>query len=359
MRILLVTEFFPQDDELKFTGGVEARTYYLARELKKNHQVKVSSRSATAVPATPGSLLMRLWFMVTAIIKGIFTPADIVEGSNFVTYLPAFIIAKIKQVPAIAWYPDVLLGLWHKNFGAVGIIGEIMEQLALKLPWNGIIALSHQTKTKLIGAGVPSEKIKVVYAGIDKQAISAIKAKKSAAPTICTISRLVSYKRIGDLITAFAIVRQRLNRAKLIIIGTGPQRAQLKSLAQKLKVGQGITWQSNLPRQELLVTLKSAHVFCLPSVIEGFGLVTLEAMAAGIPYVNADIDTNREITHHGLGGLLFTRQAPQNLAKKLLSLLTDKKLYDQKVDEGKQLLKNYSWQKSASQTINVYESALL
>ena len=93
--------------------------------------------------------------------------------------------------------------------------------------------------------------------------------------------------------------------------------------------------------------------------MEGFGLVTLEALAAGTPYINADIAINREITHHGQGGLLFRPQDPSDLADKALALLADKRLYRQKLATGKRLLAHYSWLKQASQTEAVYRSVLI
>ncbi len=358
MRILFVTEFFPKDKNLQFTGGVEVRTYYLIKELRQHHQVDIISRSPKVIAATTSSLFARFLFIFQAIIKGIFISADIVEGSNFVTYLPAFLIAKLKGIPAIAWYPDVFIGTWQQKFGSVGVIGEIAERFSIKLPWDKIIALSKQTKTKLIQAGVDPRKIIVVYAGINQIEFSLIKIPKYHKPTICCISRLVSYKRVNDLIYALKLIRSHLSQTQLIIIGTGPEEKKLKQLAQKINLAPSIIWMNHLSRVDLIKELKKSHLFCLPSITEGFGLVTLEALAASVPYVNANIAINREITHGGKGGLLFIPQSPQDLAKKIISLLSNKKLYQQKISEAKQLCQNYSWQKSAHRTLAIYQHSL-
>lgn len=333
MRLLLVTEFFPQDNQLKFTGGVEVRTYYLYKELSKHHQIKVINRSPQKISASFISLFDRIIFVIKAVVEGLRSRAELVEASNFVTYVPVFIIGTIKRIPKIAWYPDVFIGTWTEKFGPIGWVGEIVERLTLKLPWNHIIALSHQTKQKLIAAGVPESKITVVYPGVD-QAEFRIQVPKAKHPTICCISRDIPYKRITDLKTAFTIIKKTLPDANLIITS------------------------GQIPRIDLIKKLKSSHVFCLPSIVEGFGLVTLEALAAGLPYVNADIPINREVTQGGQGGLLFTPQDPTDIAQKTLQLLTDKKLYQQKIAEGQHLLKNYSWSKSALQTEAVYKSVI-
>lgn len=353
MKILLVTEFFPQNKKRIFTGGVEARTYYLWKYLKQNHSVEVISRPATQVSVSFLSVFSRLIFIIEAIIKGISCNADIVEGSNFVSYIPAFIIAKIKKIPAVAWYPDVFIGSWIQKFGFVGIFGEITERISLALPWDHIIALSNQTKHKLIKAGINAKKISVVYAGIDKNEMVSIKIKKNNNPTLICISRLVSYKRVGDLIKAFSIVRKKISNTNLIIIGTGPQEKKLKQFAKKLNL-KNITWKKHVTRKNLLKHLKQSHLLCHPSIVEGFGLVTLEALTSGVPYINADITINREITHNGKGGLLFKPKNPGSLAKQIIMLLTNKQLYKKKIIEGKQLLSRYSWKKSAQETRIIY-----
>lgn len=333
MKILLVTEFFPKDNLLKFTGGVEVRTYYLHKELIKRHQITVLSRPPQKVSFSFISLVDRFIFILKAIATGLQSNAELVEGSNFVTYIPAFVVGSIKHIPTVAWYPDVFIGSWVEKFGLVGLVGELIERAVLKLPWSHIIALSKQTREKLIKAGVSSSKITVVYAGVDQTEFK-IHRKKSRLPTICCISRDVPYKRLNDLKTAFEIVKQTMPYVKLVIIS------------------------GQLSRADLVKKLKTSHVFCLPSVVEGFGLVTLEALAADIPYVNADISINREITHNGLGGLLFEPKSPQALAAKILQLLTNHQLYLSKLREGKQLLQHYSWSKSAQETELVYQSLI-
>lgn len=358
MRILLVTEFFPKDTQLKFTGGVEARTYYLYKQLRKTQAVKVISRTTGIIPVTLFSIFDRLIFIISAILRGLTINTDIVEGSNFVSYFPAFIVAKLKRRTAVAWYPDVFLGTWTNKFGIVGLFGELAEQIVLKLPWDHFIALSNQTKAKLVKAGVNPSKVSVVYAGINANEFKLVKVAKYKSPTICCISRLVSYKRVEDLISALAIIKEKIPNIKLIIIGTGPKQITLKALSMDLGVSQSISWKSNLRRRELVKQLKKSHLFCLPSIVEGFGLVTLEAVAAGLPFVNTNIKINREVTHQGKGGLLFRPRNPQDLAEKVIRLLVEKKLYREKVTQGKELLKNYSWKKSAQETLAVYQSVI-
>jgi glycosyltransferase involved in cell wall biosynthesis len=121
-------------------------------------------------------------------------------------------------------------------------------------------------------------------------------------------------------------------------------------LAKDLEVSKDIQFLGNIAHPTAMEYLKKATIFCLPSMVEGFGLVTIEAMAAGTPYVNSQIPPTVEITHQGKGGLLFTPKDYRQLAKELLILLTDKKLYERKTKEGVTLARDYDWNVVNSQT---------
>lgn len=160
---------------------------------------------------------------------------------------------------------------------------------------------------------------------------------------IICVARLVKTKRIDQLIKAAVKLKD-----KLIVVGSGPQEKQLKQLAKG-----GVKFLKNLPRKELIKTIKQADVFCLPSVVEGFGIATIEAMACGLPAVLADIPVNREITKNGKGAVFFQ---PENVADLTAQLKNIKSIYKQKKSEAINLAKTYSWEKIYQQTKRVYEA---
>lgn len=357
MKLLFVTEFFP-DAQKVFTGGVEARTWFTVTKLRQRHSVRVISRRTGLVAASLASVLGRLWFMVRAVIEGWRGPkADVVEGSNVICYLPAFLIAKIKKAEAVAWVPDVLGSDW-RHFGLLtGSLGWGLEWLSCKLPWDHLIALSQQTKTKLQARGISPERITVVYPGVHRDEFSLpAPAKQRAGATICMIARLVPYKRVAEGIKLVAKLKSELPHLKLLVIGEGPQKRQLTKLAQDLGVAGRIYWKSRLPRKNLIQALKSCQILCHLSVVEGFGLVMLEALAAGLPYVAYATPINQEVTYGGIGGMLVPVGDWREAAAVVKRLLTDQQFYRQKVAEGRKLLKSYSWVEAAGQTEAVYRA---
>ena len=357
MKIVLLTEFFPRDGKY-FTGGVEVRVTRLYEYLKKaGHEVTVVCRSGNYEFNSFSTAVKRLLFFCNLFVKIVFSglpKADVVEGTNFTTYILAFLYAKKIKAKVVAWYPDVFLGKAVERLGLInGVLTEIAERISLKLPWDRIIALSHETKNKLISAGVDRGKINVIYGGVNIH--NSPNIPKFPNPTIICISRLVRYKRIQDLILAVYLLKDRIPDIRLILVGEGPERKELKVQISNLKIEHNINLFSKVSEEGKMDLLAKSHVHILPSAVEGFGLVTIEALAVGTPVVNADIPINREILNgqkvdrstgcQVKGGLLFRLGNYVDLAEKIEILLTDNKLYDRKVKEGFELVKRYDWDK--------------
>lgn len=359
MKLLFITEFFP-DETLAFSGGVESRTFFTTQGLKKKHNVTVIARSKKHIAATSSSIFSRVKFVITATVQAIKAKADVIEGSNFVCYLPAFIAAKVSGARSVAWYADVYDAAWFTLMPPlVATTGFWLEKIGLHLPWDHVIAMSNATKTKLMQKGIPEHKISVIYGGVDVQSVASLSHETPYKhPTICTAARLVPYKHIDDLIRAFALVKFSIRHAQLIIMGDGPERRVLESLADQLQVASSVHFSGALQHKEVLKVMKRSHVFSLPSSVEGFGLASIEAAACGLPYVSADIPATREITRNGMGGYLYPVRDFQILAQKLVRLLTDAVVYQEKSQEVSTLAQNYDWKRIVSETESVYQSTL-
>lgn len=376
MKILLVSEFFPSKDKI-FLGGVQARTFYVAKYLAEKHNItvitnrekdkkkreKIGNLKILRVGfefkypyATSRSIFKRLYFVFSAVKIGRKLEFDLVEGSNFVSHFAAFAIGFLKNKPKIAWYPDVLIGSWLQAFGLIsGLVGELSERIILKFPWDRVIAISNSTAFKLRKRGVPQKKIAVIGCGIDFEEFQNPVVDRKKEPIVITVARLVSYKRVGDLIVAFAEVKKKVPQAKLYIIGDGPEYKNLQENVKILKLKKDVEFFINLPRASFIKTLSQASLFVLPSAIEGFGIAIIEAAALKIPYVATDLPVTREVTKNGQGGMFFHVGNIDELAEKILLLLSDDNLREKFSGEAYLLSQNYSWEKIASATQKLYE----
>ena len=358
MKLLFLTEFFPTNDQKVFTGGVEARTYYIVNQAKKDFTVKIIASHSQQVSATALSVFSRIGYLFLSFVKALFVNFDLIEASNVVTYLPAFLAARFKKKPVIIWVPDVLGKNWLDFGWFVGLFGFVMERICLKLTWDGVIALSESTKTKLIAAKIKTNRLTVVHGGIEPDEFKqTVHLPKFAKPTICCIARLVKTKRINVLIKALALLTS-LPHLRLLIIGKGPQKKFLLQTIRNYKLTEKVKIIDYLPRQELIATLYRSRVFCLPSVVEGFGLATIEAMACGLPVILANIPVNQEITNFGQGTLFFKSDNESDLSQKISQLFTNPKLYRQKQLEALKLAKIYTWEKAYLNTKKFYETCL-
>ena len=375
MRILFISEFFPTARDLRYSGGVEARNYFVAKNLAKKHQVYVvtsrlpGSKKSEKKPrvniyrvgpkrdydASLGSFLTRIRFALAAITLGKSQNVDIVDGSNFLTHLIAKVISSSLKIPAVAWYPDIWIGSWIKIVGPIGAVGEVLERINIRLGFDAYIAIS-ETKARELRRFV-KRNVSVIGCAVDRSEFK-IATKKQQTPTIICAARLVSYKRIEDLVWAFAILAKKISQLNLILIGRGPEKEKIENIIKMLKLNSKVKILDNLPRKNFIDHLKSARIFCLPSTVEGFGISVIEAAAAGVPYVISDIPVFREITANGWGGLFFKSTDIKDLSVKLEKLLKNKKLYMQKVKECASLAQNYDWQEVAQKTEDLYKSLI-
>jgi glycosyltransferase involved in cell wall biosynthesis len=380
MRILLVTEFFSRLGRPVFSGGVETRTFYTAKYLAGSHEVVVFCRRRTGERiqekqgnllvkrlghptdnsvATIASLWSRAWFIGQCLIESRVVQADIVEGSNFVALLPAFLIAIGKRKPKVAWYPDVLLGNWQRYFGPIlGLIGSTTERCLLALPWDRIITISDPVASKLKKHGPAPAKISVVACGIEPDQFKR-RFQKFSRPTICVVSRLLSYKRVEEVIAALDSLREEIPDLRLEIVGEGPQEQKLKDQAESLGLAGRVSFKKKVSQKELIRLIGCSHLLINPSLIEGFGIVLVEAAAAGTPYIASRIPALKALDGQLQAGVLVLPKSPQKLAQAIKRLLTDKKLYRRKQSQGKQAAKAFSWDKLTYKTAAVYSQVKL
>ena len=370
MNILIVTEYFPQSADCEVRGGVEARAFYFARELAKEHSVSVicsrlekqkSEDNFLGISvyrcglersyAQGGSLLGRLTFLLSAIRCGRSLETDIADGYNFISYIAVFFITlRKKGVRKIATYHDVWVGEWIRNMGFLsGILGEMLERFSLRVSWDGIIAVSKYTKNKLIARGISPQIITVIPNGVDIQEYESVQVKKFERPTVVYVGRLVEYKRVDDLLGAIKIIKGHIPDIQCKVIGSGPQENKLKALAEEFGIADCVEFFGFVPaRKDVIALMKRSHVFCLPSVVEGFGMVTIEALAAGIPYVNSDIPATREVTNGGVGGFLFEPKNTADLAERIKIILSNQSVFGEQRSSIHRLLDLYEWERLSS-----------
>ena len=124
--------------------------------------------------------------------------------------------------------------------------------------------------------------------------------RRSGKFVVLSVCRLYPRKRVDLLLAAASRLRLRIPGLEVRIAGDGPERAALENQWRSLKLGDAVRWLGYLGTEALAHEYRNADVFCLPSVQEGFGIVLLEAMAAGTPVVAARAAAVPEVVPHGM-----------------------------------------------------------
>ena len=358
MNICIVTEYFPHSTDLDIKGGVEVCAFNEAQQLSKYNKVTVLTSNEDNKNdefyiddihviccgkkrgyVQKGSFMSRLNFMKDSLDVGKkLDDIDLVIGYNFITYPIANKIAKKHSIPLVARYHDVWIGSWVKNMGITGVFGEVLERNFLKQDIDLILPVSDFTKNNLLKY-VDESKVKTIHNIVD---FPIVESEKYEKPTISCVARLVDYKRVEDLIKAISIVKKTIPDIQCKIIGTGPLEDDLKALTKNLNLEDNVEFLGFVEKHEdVMKVVNSSWIFCLPSIVEGFGIVVIEALSLKTPFVAAEIPPVVEASGKK-GGLFFKPKDYKGLSECILKLLNDEKLYEKLQEEGYKQSKNYT-----------------
>ncbi|WP_125774820.1 glycosyltransferase [Antribacter gilvus] len=158
--------------------------------------------------------------------------------------------------------------------------------------------------------------------GIDTERYRPRPHAPAAEPTVLFVGRLDPEKRVDELLRAVAMLPDGV-RARLEVVGDGVKRAEWTALAASLGIADRVIFRGHVTDDELLEAYARADLFCMPGVAELQSLVTLEAMAAGLPVVAADAMALPHLVRPGANGQLYQPGDVAELSGHLTELLTD------------------------------------
>ncbi|MGA9379007.1 MAG: glycosyltransferase [Phormidium sp.] len=250
-------------------------------------------------------------------------------GVNGVLAMP---VAKRWKLPLITTFYGLDSTLDQSNFQKTSLTQQVYfrRQSALKQEAKLFIAVSGFIKQKLLEQGFPPDKVVAHYIGVDTQALQ-FKPEIPRDPVVLFIGRLVEKKGCEYLIRAMAQVQSADPNVELIMIGDGPLRTSLESLASGLlKKYQFLGTQTPDVCKDWIYRAK---LLVVPSVTaangdsEGLPTVLLEAQAMGLPVVASSHAGIPEAVIHGETGFLAPERDWQQLAQYISQLLSDQDLW--------------------------------
>lgn len=210
---------------------------------------------------------------------------------------------------------------------------------------------------------LPSQKIIVTYEGVSRKFME-FKIKDSAPkiirnygirkPFVIYTGSLYPHKNVLRLVEAVKLLNlQGLNLQLVIVCARNVFFNRFKIKVEKLEAEKFVKLLGFLPDEEIAALYQEAEAFVFPSLLEGFGLPGLEAMAIGAPVLAARASCLPEIYKDA--ALYFDPFSPKDMGEKISLVIKNEDIRKKLIDAGRKRVKSFSWQRMAEQTLKIYE----
>jgi glycosyltransferase involved in cell wall biosynthesis len=231
---------------------------------------------------------------------------------------------------------------------------------------DGIITVSEFSKQDILKFfPIDEKKIFVTPLAADKKYVPLEKAYcrdflKNAYnlthPFILYLGGFSERKNVSSALIAFSKVYKDLDKKyNLVIVGGYKDSSQrLVKLASELGIDSHVVFTGFVPEEHLPIFYNCCDTFIYPSFYEGFGLPPLEAMNCGTPVIASNLTSIPEVV--GDGGILINPYDIAEISSAIGNLLSNEKLKEDLSYRGLKRAKNFSWQNTAQDTLNVYEN---
>ncbi len=376
MRVLQLTQRFPPA-----IGGVENHVLNLASKLTESGlRVDVfASDSMRDVPfrrlegeTSKFPFTLRrfhaiklaamphgLGIVAPAMIPGAFSQSTDLIHAHAYGYFPTYVGALARRIRKV---PLVITP--HSNTGrsraAKRIFDILVPTLTLRQAQR-IIALTESEAEYLTVLGIPRQQIVVIPNGVNLAEFANIRPKtiRDNDATIIFVGRLYpKQKGLEVLIQALSHIPRSV-KFRLDLVGEDWGAVSgLLQLARQIGVDDRVVVRGSSGRDSLLHSYASADLLVLPSLFEAFGIVLLEAMAAGLPVVASNVGGIPEVVEDGKTGLLVKPGDSERLGAAIEKLLSDDSLRKAMSDAGRKRASLFSWDLLVPKIKRVYEEVI-
>lgn len=371
MKITLVSYIYPYP-ERGYNPGVERVVQETARELvRQDHEVHVITTYRNGgnkkyqkddrvkihrVPDTrsiigrPGSTFSLDLLSLNTSIK---SKKSLLEDSDVVhTFTP--IVWKFFDTPLVAHY--------HHWDDPVDLIDYLYMPTSQRL-WlrcydiaDKIFAVSQYSANDLASRGPSENKISVIPNGVDTDKYSPDSPEVEAGDyenILLYVGPIMDRKGLNYLIESLPHILQIHPNTVLMVVGGG-DRGDLLQQAEQIGVKDNVEFKGFVSDDILPEYYSAADIFVFPSLLEGFGMVLLEAMSSGLPVVASDTSAIPEVV--GPGGCLVPKKEPICFAETVNDLLDDYNWRKALGDNARKHVENeYIWKKTVSRAVSEYE----
>ncbi|MGB6420537.1 MAG: glycosyltransferase family 1 protein [Anaerolineales bacterium] len=232
---------------------------------------------------------------------------------------------------------------------------------------DALIAVSENTKKDAVRLlGVPGDKITAIPHGVgeefhpitDAALLEGIRRKyKLPQDFILNVGIVEPRKNLALLLKSYQRLHSQGISLPLVIVGgLGWMYEDVFRQAESLGIKEQVYFTGYVPDHDLPIIYNLARIFVYPSIYEGFGLPPLEAMACGTPVITTAVSSMPE--HVGDAGILIPPQDEKALTNALQKLINDSTLQEKLSSKGLERASQFTWKRTAQETIKVYNRVL-
>jgi glycosyltransferase involved in cell wall biosynthesis len=315
-------------------GGAERWYRDLAKHLQARHEVTYLTRRqwdegtdpeasfpviaiAPGGPLYTGSGRRRIWPPIrfgVAVFWHLLRHGrryDVVHSDAFPYFslIGAWLALRLRRRRGLLvdWFEVWSRAYWRDYLGrAGGLIGDAVQRLCIKLP-DGSFVFSRLHERRLLeqGHAAPLTRLTGLYAGGSRDA-AAGPEQSDREPLVVFAGRHIAEKRVAVIPDVIAAARRELPDIRCVVYGDGPERDNVQERVAALGLERVVELPGKVPEQGVAAGIARASCLLLPSLREGFGLVVVEAVAAGTPAVLVEGPDNAaaELVAPGVNGFL-------------------------------------------------------
>lgn len=271
------------------------------------------------------------------------------------TYYDPYFLHYLNDRPFVITFLDMIHEKFVRQFRGLddgGIITRQKRTLAHRA--ERIIAISESTKRDVVELlDVNPAKIDVIYLGSSLQAVpNDLKIETAPEPYLLFVGRRERYKNFEGLLRAVHPLLKHY-KLKLVCAGGDPFTAEERALIHSLGANAWLE-QRQIDDNTLQTLYQQAVAFVFPSLYEGFGIPVLEAFACNCPCIVSNLSSLPEVA--GGAALYIDPAKPDSIRQAIEQLLGDEQLRQTLIDRGREQLTRFSWQRTVTETLALYQS---
>ena len=233
---------------------------------------------------------------------------------------------------------------------------KAMQKLA------GLTANSNATAETVSKAyDIPRGKIKTVYLGLELDCVpidDQLEKERLHRPTLLLVGGNVQRKGLPVILKTMPELLKEIPELILQVIGKNQNIDRMKDLAGKLGVMDSVEFIGWIPPEKIKTYYRKASVFVMPSLMEGFGLVFLEAMAQGLPVIGGNVGGTLELIKDGENGILVSPRNSQALKKAIQKEINDVAFRKKIISNGYSTVNEFTVKKMVKETVIFYQAIL-